>query len=164
VRLEAGGEAVGRVLVSTADLSATAVTGQRVLLTLGDSLGSTATVIDRETGELVEAVGYTAYGQTESDVRPDRYEGLREDVRFTGNEDDVEVGLTAFAKRYYAPAIGRWASPDPLAVHAPGEADADGPRAGSRSPRQRAHSASECRVCVRVDSWRTSLAWASRPC
>jgi RHS repeat-associated protein len=123
VRLEAGGEAVGRVLVSTADLSATAVTGQRVLLTLGDHLGSTSTVIDRETGELVEAVGYTAYGQTESDVRPDRYKGLREDVRFTGNEDDVEVGLTAFAKRYYAPALGRWASPDPLAVHAPGEAD-----------------------------------------
>jgi RHS repeat-associated protein len=99
------------------------VTGQRVLLTLGDHLGSTSTVIDRETGELVEAVGYTAYGQTESDVRPDRYKGLREDVRFTGNEDDAEVGLTAFAKRYYAPAIGRWASPDPLALHAPGEAD-----------------------------------------
>ena len=114
---------VGRVLVSTADLSASAVTGQRVLLTLGDHLGSTSTVIDRETGELVEAVAYTSYGQSESDVRPDRYKGLREDVRFTGNEDDVEVGLTAFAKRYYAPALGRWASPDPLAVHAPGEAD-----------------------------------------
>jgi RHS repeat-associated protein len=111
------------VLVSTADLSASAVTGQRVLLTLGDHLGSTSTVIDRETGELVEAVAYTAYGQSESDVRPDRYKGLREDVRFTGNEDDVEVGLTAFVKRYYAPALGRWASPDPLAVHAPGEAD-----------------------------------------
>ncbi len=111
------------MLVSTADLSASAVTGQRVLLTLGDHLGSTSTVIDRETGELVEAVAYTAYGQSESDVRPDRYKGLREDVRFTGNEDDVEVGLTAFAKRHYAPALGRWASPDPLAVHAPGEAD-----------------------------------------
>ncbi len=119
----AGGEAVGRVLVSTADLSASAVTGQRVLLTLGDHLGSTSTVIDRETGELVEAVAYTSYGQSESDVGPDRYKGLREDVRFTGNEDDVEVGLTAFAKRYYAPALGRWASPDPLAVHAPGDAD-----------------------------------------
>ena len=107
VRLEAGGEAVGRVLVSTADLSASAVTGQRVLLTLGDHLGSTSTVIDRETGELVEAVAYTSYGQSESDVRPDRYKGLREDVRFTGNEDDVEVGLTAFAKRHYAPALGR---------------------------------------------------------
>jgi RHS repeat-associated protein len=68
-------------------------------------------------------VADTAYGQSESDVIPDRYKGLREDVRFTGNEDDVEVGLTAFAKRYYAPALGRWASPDPLAVHAPGEAD-----------------------------------------
>ena len=83
---------------------------------------------------VVEGLAYTSYGQSESDVRPDRYKGLREDVRFTGNEDDVEVGLTAFAKRHYAPALGRWASPDPLAVHAQGEADADGPRAGARSP------------------------------
>ena len=45
-------------------------------------------------------------GHSESDVRHDRYKGLREDVRFTGNEDDVEVGLTAFAKRTYAPALG----------------------------------------------------------
>ena len=42
---------------------------------------------------------------------------------FTGKEDDLAVGLTYFGKRYLVPALGRWASADPLAVHAPGSAD-----------------------------------------
>jgi len=45
--------------------------------------------------------------------------------RFTGKEeeDDVEIGLQYFGKRYLSPYLGRWISPDPLAVHAPGKAD-----------------------------------------
>lgn len=43
--------------------------------------------------------------------------------RFTGKEEDVEVGLQYFGKRYLSPYLGRWISADPLAVHAPGEAD-----------------------------------------
>ena len=43
--------------------------------------------------------------------------------RFTGKEEDVEVGLQYFGKRYLNPLLGRWMSADPLAVHAPGEAD-----------------------------------------
>ncbi len=35
----------------------------------------------------------------------------------------MEVGLTYFGKRYLNPLLGRWVSPDPLAVHVPGEAD-----------------------------------------
>ena len=46
-----------------------------------------------------------------------------EDYRFTGKEDDVEVGLIYFGARYYAPLLGIWISADPLAVHSPGEAD-----------------------------------------
>jgi RHS repeat-associated protein len=41
----------------------------------------------------------------------------------TGKEEDVEVGLQYFGKRYLNPLLGRWISADPLAVHAPGEAD-----------------------------------------
>lgn len=42
---------------------------------------------------------------------------------FTGKEEDVEVGLTYFGKRFLSAALGRWVSPDPLAVHMPGQAD-----------------------------------------
>ena len=59
----------------------------------------------------------------ESSHRPTKWEEFREDYRFTGKEDDVEVGLIYFGKRFYAPLLQRWISPDPLAIHAPGAAD-----------------------------------------
>jgi RHS repeat-associated protein len=43
--------------------------------------------------------------------------------KFTGKEEDSEVGLTYFGKRFLNAQLGRWISADPLAVHAPGEAD-----------------------------------------
>ena len=88
-----------------------------VLLELADHLGSNGIVIDKATGELVERTTYQAYGVTESDYRPGRWNGFREDHRFTGKEEDIEVGLTYFGARYYAAALGRWISADPLAVH-----------------------------------------------
>lgn len=94
-----------------------------VLLNLPDHLGSSSLVIDLATGELVEARTYQPYGATESDYRPERWKGSREDYGFTGKEEDVEVGLTYFGKRYLSPYLGRWISADPLAVHAPGKAD-----------------------------------------
>jgi RHS repeat-associated protein len=39
---------------------------------------------------------------------------------FTGKEDDQEVGLVYFGERYLIPGLGRWASPDPLAIHGMG--------------------------------------------
>jgi len=45
------------------------------------------------------------------------------DSSFTGKEEDIEVGLVYFGKRFYSPYLGRWVSPDPLAVHVPGAAD-----------------------------------------
>jgi len=43
--------------------------------------------------------------------------------RFTGKEEDVEVGLQYFGKRFLSPYLGRWISADPLGVHEPGDAD-----------------------------------------
>jgi RHS repeat-associated protein len=94
-----------------------------VYLELGDHLGSTSVVLDHATGELVQRDSAYAYGAAESSYRPEKFEEFREDYRFTGKEDDVEVGLIYFGKRYYAPLLQRWISADPLAVHAPGEAD-----------------------------------------
>jgi RHS repeat-associated protein len=114
--LIAGGQRVARVAF---DAKAPSVTGgsQHVYLFLDDALGSTSIVIDQSTGELVEAADFSAYGSTESDYRPDRWDSFREHYRFTGKEDDVEVGLVYFGQRYYVPALGRWASPDPAAIH-----------------------------------------------
>jgi RHS repeat-associated protein len=97
----------------------TATNGQiHTFLLVGDHLGSTTVVIDHDTGELVEKATYQPYGQVESDYRPPRWDSLREDVRYTGHWDDAQVGLVYFGNRYYAPQLGRWLSPDPLAIHA----------------------------------------------
>jgi RHS repeat-associated protein len=89
-----------------------------VFFEIGDHLGSPSVVIDKATGELVERNTYQASGGIESDYRPERWQGFREDYRFTGKEEDVEVGLQFFGKRFYSPALGRWLSSDPLALHA----------------------------------------------
>jgi len=91
-----------------------------VFFELGDHLGSTSVVLDKATGELVERATFEAYGATESDFRPERWKSFREDYRFTGKEEDAEVGLQYFGKRYLNPLLGRWISADPLEVHAPG--------------------------------------------
>jgi RHS repeat-associated protein len=114
--LVAHGVRLARLAYDSADPSIGGAT-VHVLLELGDHLGSTTTVIDKATGELVERVTYQAYGATESDYRPQRWDAFREDYRFTGKEEDTELGLTYFGQRYYAPLLGRWMSPDPLAVH-----------------------------------------------
>ena len=120
-RLGAGGASLGRVHWATTDVprlgSGGAMGSQHVFLTLADHLGSASVVLDRDTGELAEAVTYQVYGATESDYRPGKWGNFRENHRFTGKEDDVEVGLTYFGMRYLSTALGRWVSPDPLAVH-----------------------------------------------
>ncbi len=88
-----------------------------VYLSLGDHLGSTSVVLDKASGEVVERAHYQPYGEIESNFRPDRWGAHREHYRFTGKEEDVEVGLTYFGARYYHARIGRWMSPDPLTVH-----------------------------------------------
>ncbi|MGH7282822.1 MAG: RHS repeat-associated core domain-containing protein [Polyangiaceae bacterium] len=91
-----------------------------MFLELPDQLGSTSIVVDKDTSELVEAASYQAYGAPESDYRPDRWRGNRADYRFTGKEDDIEVGLSYFGERYLSTALNRWASADPLTIHAIG--------------------------------------------
>jgi RHS repeat-associated protein len=114
---------LGRVHYASNDLPRLQSGGTHVLLELADHLGSSSIVIDRDTGELVERGTYLAYGSVESDYRPARWGSFREDYRFTGKEEDIEVGIQYFGKRFYSPALERWLSADPLAVHAPGKAD-----------------------------------------
>lgn len=96
---------------------------QHVFFELSDQLGSTDVVLDKASGELVEKATYQAYGSRESDYRPERWNAFREDYGFTGKEDDVEVGLVYFGKRFLNPFLDRWCSADPAGLHDVGEAD-----------------------------------------
>jgi RHS repeat-associated protein len=40
-----------------------------------------------------------------------------EPYKFTGKEEDKEVGLFYFGARYYSAYLGRWLSPDPPVTH-----------------------------------------------
>jgi RHS repeat-associated protein len=112
VYLSSNGSSLGRLRVTS---STTNLATTHVLLELADGLGSTTFVIDQATGELVERITYQPYGATESDFRPAG--DFRETYRFTGKEEDREVGLVYFGARYYAPNLGRWISPDPKTIH-----------------------------------------------
>ena len=89
----------------------------RLLMTLADYLGSSTLSLDHTTGELVESGAYGAYGATDASYRPARWGAEREPYRFTGKEEDVEVGLAYFGARYLSLGLGCWMSPDPVAVH-----------------------------------------------
>jgi RHS repeat-associated protein len=91
-----------------------------VFLAIGDHQGSTSVVMDLETSEVVEKATYLAFGAPDSDFRPERWGAHREDNRYTGKEDDIEVGLTYFGARYYSPYLHSWTQADPLTVQALG--------------------------------------------
>ena len=115
--LISNGTALARVVYGDQSLPSLDGNRQYVYFTLTDPLGSTSIVIDKATSELVERATYLAFGQAETDYRPERWRSFREDYRFTGKEDDVGSGLTYFGARYYVSALGQWASADPLTVH-----------------------------------------------
>ncbi|MCB9610148.1 MAG: hypothetical protein H6716_26410 [Polyangiaceae bacterium] len=112
----------GRVVFEPDSKDVPTIGGARlhVFLDIGDNLGSSSVVLDKATGELVEHSTYLAYGSADADYRPTRWKGFREDYKFTGKEEDVEVGLVYFGARYYSPQLSRWVSPDPLEVHSGG--------------------------------------------
>jgi RHS repeat-associated protein len=118
--LTGAGQIFGHVLYDEQNVLPTAASGNgqlHVFMPLGDRLGSTAFVIDHDTGEVVERITYQPYGAVDSDYRPNRWGNFREDVRYTGHWDNAEVGLINFGARYYAPQLQRWLSPDPVTIH-----------------------------------------------
>ena len=83
-----------------------------------DHLGSTESVVEKVTGDLVERSTYAAYGQRESHWQSPKRKNAKAPWGYTGKEDEEEVGLIYFGARYYVPALGRWLSADPLTIHA----------------------------------------------
>ncbi len=114
--LSAAGELLGHVF--RAQTSMPSASGNvHMFMPMGDRLGSTSFVIDHDTGEVVEATTYQAYGAVDSDFRPARWNAFREDIRYASHWDDAEVGLVYMNARYYSPQLGRFISPDPLTIH-----------------------------------------------
>jgi len=111
------GAATARVIYSPPSLPSVFNGRQHVLFELADQVGSTTFLIDRDTGELVEASTFQGYGATESDYRPGRWGNQREPYKFGGKEEDIELGLTYFGARYYSPYLGVFLSPDPVTIH-----------------------------------------------
>ncbi len=111
---------LGRVWMGTALTPGGAAGPVRLALRLGDALGSTSVTIDHRTSEVMEKVWYDANGNTESDYRPSQWNKYREDYRFTGKEEDIEVGLVYFGARYLNTNLRQWISPDPLTIHGGG--------------------------------------------
>jgi RHS repeat-associated protein len=95
----------------------------RITLPIGDLLGTASAVVDLVSGELVEASTYYPNGARET-IRTSDAEIPLEPYGFTGKEADEEVGLTYFGMRFLIPRLGRWATPDPLQIHAEGGGEA----------------------------------------
>ena len=92
----------------------------RLYLNIGDHLGSASVTIEHKTSEVMERATFMSHGAIESDYRPARWASAREPYKFTGKEEDIEVGAMYFGARYYQARLGRFMSADPLAIHALG--------------------------------------------
>ncbi|HHH27872.1 MAG TPA: hypothetical protein ENK57_05960, partial [Polyangiaceae bacterium] len=95
---------------------------ERLVVPLSNLIGTTSAALDIRTGRLVEASTYYPNGARETFLGTS--EAAPEPSGFTGKEADEEVGVVYFGERYLVPRLGRWASPDPLHVHAMGGGEA----------------------------------------
>jgi len=100
---------------------------RRATINASDLLGTTAASLDLVSGDLLEVSTYYPNGGRENlwnNVQPGVGAVPLEPMGFTGKEADEEIGVTYFGERWLIPRLGRWATPDPLHVHAGGGGEA----------------------------------------
>ncbi len=88
-----------------------------------DHRGSVVALIDADTGEIAESYRYTAFGECETYSHSQHQiekTAVHNPWGYASKRLDSETGFVYFSRRYYAPATGRWITPDPLGF-------ADGP-------------------------------------
>lgn len=99
-------------------------TDVRITVPLQDLLQTTVATMDLVSGELLEVGTFYPSGNRETlrarDSSVDGQTFQLEPMGFTGKEGDDDVGVVYFGERYLLPHVGRWASADPLQVHAGG--------------------------------------------
>ena len=74
-----------------------------------DHLGSPRLIIDAQSGDIVEAISYDAWGRIASPADPSTVP-----FGFAGGMLDPDTGLMHFGARDYDPRVGRWTAPDPI--------------------------------------------------
>ncbi|MCB9753670.1 MAG: hypothetical protein H6713_27325 [Myxococcales bacterium] len=84
---------------------------------VSDRLGSTALVLDHD-GAVVERIADQPLGEEWIHWRVTGLDSAT--YTYGGKERDPDSGAVAIGLRHYLPAVGRWASPDPLTLAAPG--------------------------------------------
>ena len=90
--------------------------GENVYAPIHNHQGSICCLVDVKTQAVAECYRYTAFGEIQV------YDGSGQQIeasignpwRFCSKRYDTESSLINFGKRYYAPEIGRWTTPDPL--------------------------------------------------
>jgi RHS repeat-associated protein len=97
---------------------------RRLTVPLRDIVHTTGASVDLLSGQLIEASTYLPNGARETLQNDSTDLAATEGRGFTGKEADEEVGVTYFGERYLIPRMGRWATPDPLAIHASGAEEA----------------------------------------
>lgn len=82
---------------------------QKIFAPIHDHIGNIACLLDSATGALTETYRYSSFGE-------ELFDGQKaiSPWRFSSKRSDLESGLVYFGRRYYAPEIGRWATPDPI--------------------------------------------------
>lgn len=94
----------------------------REYVPIHDLQGSVRALVDIETHTVSEFYQYSAFGELTVCSRTEDldFSAINNPWFFSGKRLDQETGLYFFGKRYYAPDLGRWLTPDPLGF-------ADGP-------------------------------------
>ncbi len=83
--------------------------GETLYRFVTDVRGSVRLVVNTTTGEVVQSLCYSPFGQVEGDTNP----GFQP-FGFAGGLYDPETGLVRFGARDYDPDVGRWTAMDPL--------------------------------------------------
>ena len=104
--------AVHRWTLDSAARETDDITAARVHYTLSDHLDSAQLQLAGD-GRVISYEEYFPYGGTSFIAADQTREVALKDYRFAGKERDEATGFSYYGHRYYAPALGRWLSPDP---------------------------------------------------
>lgn len=89
----------------------------KVYCPLHDHRGSIICLINPETSQVQETYRYTAFGECEiydEALQPIQKSSLHNPWRYASKRYDEETGFVYFSRRYLAPHLGRWITPDPI--------------------------------------------------